>query len=141
FLVDAVASLGGIPVDTDEWKIDVCYSGSQKCLSVPPGLAPITFSPQAIRAREERVAPPQSFYLDALFIWKYVGRERRYHHTAPVNMLYGLHEGLRLILEEGLEARWQRHEEIGGELVAGLQERGFDPVPPEGFRLPQLAVV
>jgi alanine-glyoxylate transaminase / serine-glyoxylate transaminase / serine-pyruvate transaminase len=141
FLVDAVASLGGIPVNTDEWKIDVCYSGSQKCLSVPPGLAPITFSPQAIRAREERLAPPQSFYLDALFIWKYVGRERRYHHTAPVNMLYGLHEGLRLILEEGLEARWQRHEEIGGELVAGLQERGFDPVPPEGFRLPQLAVV
>jgi alanine-glyoxylate transaminase / serine-glyoxylate transaminase / serine-pyruvate transaminase len=141
FLVDAVASLGGIPVDADGWQIDVTYSGSQKCLSVPPGLAPITFSPRAVRAREQRVAPPQTFYLDALFIWKYVGKERRYHHTAPVNMLYGLHEGLRLILEEGLEKRLRRHEEIGAELLEGLQERGFQPVPPEGFRLPQLAVV
>jgi alanine-glyoxylate transaminase / serine-glyoxylate transaminase / serine-pyruvate transaminase len=142
FLVDAVASLGGVPVLTDEWGIDVCYSGSQKCLSVPPGLAPITFSSAAVRAREERVHPPQSFYLDALFIWKYVGSgERRYHHTAPINMLYGLHEGLRVVLEEGLEARWRRHQELGSELLAAMQDRGFDPLPPEGFRAPDVLCV
>jgi alanine-glyoxylate transaminase/serine-glyoxylate transaminase/serine-pyruvate transaminase len=141
FVVDAVASLGGIEVDVDGWGIDVCYSGSQKCLSVPPGLAPITFSSAAVGVRENRVQPPRSFYLDALFIWKYVGKERRYHHTAPVNMLFGLHEGLRIVLEEGLEARWRRHEEIGAEMAAGLEERGFQQVPPPGYRVPQIICV
>jgi alanine-glyoxylate transaminase / serine-glyoxylate transaminase / serine-pyruvate transaminase len=142
FAVDAVASLGGVPVLVDEWAIDVCYSGSQKCLSVPPGLAPITFSSRAVQAREHRVHPPQSFYLDALFIWKYVGSgERRYHHTAPINMLYGLHEGLRIVLEEGLEARWARHRELGDELLGALQDRGFLPFPPEGFRAPDVLCV
>jgi len=141
FLVDAVASLGGIEVDTDGWGIDVCYSGSQKCLSAPPGLAPITFSDRAFGAMEARKKPPSTFYLDAMLIRRYVGTERLYHHTAPVSMLYALHEALRLVLEEGLEARWRRHEEIGGELLAMLEERGFRPVPPEGYRAPQLACV
>lgn len=142
YLVDAVASLGGVPLLVDEWGIDVCYSGSQKCLSVPPGLAPITFSSRGVRAREERVRPPQSFYLDALFIWRYMGSgERRYHHTAPINMLYALHEGLRLVLEEGLEARWRRHEELGVELLSALQDRGFEPFAPAGFRAPNLLCV
>jgi len=141
FLVDAVASLGGIPVETDAWGIDVCYSGSQKCLSAPPGLAPITFSDQAFAAMEARKRPPTTFYLDAMLIRRYVGSERLYHHTAPVSMLYALHEALRLVLEEGLEARWRRHEEIGGELLTMLEDRGFRPVPPEGYRAPQLACV
>jgi alanine-glyoxylate transaminase/serine-glyoxylate transaminase/serine-pyruvate transaminase len=141
FIVDAVASLGGVPILVDDWGIDICYSGSQKCLSVPPGLAPITFSPAAVEVRERRVHPPQSFYLDALFIWKYVGQERRYHHTAPINMLYGLHEGLRLVLAEGLEARWERHERIAGDVLSALEERGFDPVPPDGYRAPDVVCV
>jgi alanine-glyoxylate transaminase / serine-glyoxylate transaminase / serine-pyruvate transaminase len=144
FAVDAVASLGGIPVEVDAWGIDICYSGSQKCLSVPPGLAPITFSDRAVAAREARPdgVPLNSFYLDILPISRYMlGRERLYHHTAPINMLYGLHEGLRIVLEEGLEARWRRHEEIGAEVTAALEERGFRPVPPAGYRLPEVICV
>ena len=141
FVVDAVASLGGIPVEVDGWGIDVCYSGSQKCLSVPPGLAPITFSPKAQTARVERKSPMNSFYLDVLPISQYLGTERLYHHTAPVPMLYALHEGLRIVLEEGLEARWRRHEEIGAEVLAALEERGFEPFPPEGYRLPEVVCV
>ena len=136
FVVDAVASLGGIPLEADAWGIDVGYSGSQKCLSVPPGLAPITCSPAARAAREERASPPTSFYLDVLPISRYLGGDRLYHHTAPISMLYALHEGLRIVLEEGLEARWRRHAEIGAELAAALEERGFRPVPPQGYRLP-----
>jgi alanine-glyoxylate transaminase/serine-glyoxylate transaminase/serine-pyruvate transaminase len=142
FAVDAVASLGGIPVETDRWNIDVCYSGSQKCLSVPPGLAPITFSPRAVAQRIERGdRPMNSFYLDILPISRYLGTERLYHHTAPISMLYGLHEGLRIVLEEGLEARWRRHEEIGAEMLAALEERGFESVPPPGYRLPEVICV
>jgi alanine-glyoxylate transaminase/serine-glyoxylate transaminase/serine-pyruvate transaminase len=141
FVVDAVASLGGMEVEVDRWGIDVCYAGSQKCLSAPPGLAPITFSPKAYDVMESRRAPPPSFYLDALLIKRYVGNERLYHHTAPVSMLYALHEALRLVLEEGLEERWLRHQEIGAELLSALEERGFRPVPPEGYRMPQLAAV
>lgn len=142
FVADAVTSLGGIELDVDVWGIDVCYSGTQKCLSVPPGLAPITFSPRAVAARENRLqGPPPSWYLDIALIRRYQGTERLYHHTAPISMLYGLHEGLRLVLEEGLEARWLRHQEIGGELLQALGERGFRPVPPPGYRLPQLACV
>src|SRR5439155_7232395 len=134
--------LGGIELDVDEWGIDVCYSGTQKCLSVPPGLAPITFSPRAVAARESRLqGPPPSWYLDVALIRRYLGSERLYHHTAPISMLYGVHEGLRLVLGEGLEARWLRHQEIGGELLQALGERGFRPVAPPGYRLPQLACV
>ena len=140
--MDAVASLGGIQVEVEGWNIDVCYSGSQKCLSVPPGLAPITFSPRAVEQRVERGdRPMNSFYLDILPISRYLGTERLYHHTAPISMLYALHEGLRIVLEEGLEARWQRHEEIGAETLAALEERGFEPVPPPGYRLPEVICV
>jgi alanine-glyoxylate transaminase/serine-glyoxylate transaminase/serine-pyruvate transaminase len=141
FVVDAVASLGGLEVDTDGWGVDVCYSGSQKCLSAPPGLGPITFSPTAVAARDGRKTTLPTFYFDAALIRSYVGEERRYHHTAPISSLYALHEALRLVLEEGLANRWRRHREIGAELLGGLEERGFRPVPPDGYRLPQLAVV
>lgn len=141
FVVDAVATLGGMELDVDGLGIDVCYAGSQKCLSAPPGLAPITFSPKALRAMESRRQPPPSFYLDPLLIKGYVGSERLYHHTAPVSNLYALHEALRLVLEEGLEERWRRHREIGAELLAALEDRGLGPVPPEGYRMPQLATV
>ena len=141
FVVDAVASLGGIELETDGWGIDVCYSGSQKCLSAPPGLAPITFSERAVRARTERVERPRSFYFDVLPIAKYMGSERRYHHTAPISSLYALHEALRIVLEEGMEARWKRHQEIGAEMLAALEERGFRPFPPEGYRCPQVVCV
>jgi alanine-glyoxylate transaminase/serine-glyoxylate transaminase/serine-pyruvate transaminase len=141
FLVDAVASLGGVEVDVDSWGMDVCYSGSQKCLSAPPGLAPITFSDEAVAAMEARKHPPFTFYLDASQIRQYVGNERLYHHTAPVSMLYALHEALRIVLEEGLQERWKRHVEIGAEVLALLEDRGFKPVPPEGYRVPYLASV
>lgn len=141
FVVDAVATLGGMELPVDEWGIDVCYAGSQKCLSAPPGLAPITFSPKAFEVMESRRRPPSSFYLDALLINRYVGSERLYHHTAPISTLYALHEALRIVLEEGIEERWRRHQEIGAELLMALESRGFKPVPAEGFRMPQLAAV
>jgi alanine-glyoxylate transaminase/serine-glyoxylate transaminase/serine-pyruvate transaminase len=144
FVVDAVASLGGIPLEVDGWNIDVCYSGSQKCLSVPPGLAPITFSDRASEVRQARPEGVRlnSFYLDIEPISHYMlGTVRLYHHTAPINMLYGLHEGLRLVLEEGLDARWQRHQEVGDEVLAALEERGFQAVPPDGYRLPEVICV
>ena len=141
FVVDAVATFGGMELDVDAWGIDVCYAGSQKCLSAPPGLAPITFSPKAFRAMEGRQQSPPSFYLDAMLIKGYVGSERLYHHTAPISTLFALHEALRRVLQEGLEDRWRRHQEIGEELLAALEQRGFLPVPPEGYRMPQLAAV
>lgn len=137
-VVDAVTSLAGIPLAVDEWGIDVCYSGTQKCLSVPPGLAPITFSPRAMSAIAARATPVRSWYLDVTMITRYWGAERVYHHTAPISMLYGLHEGLRLTLEEGLEARWERHRALGEELQRELTGLGFDLLAADGFRLPQL---
>jgi alanine-glyoxylate transaminase/serine-glyoxylate transaminase/serine-pyruvate transaminase len=138
FVVDAVTSLAGIPVLVDEWDIDVCYSGTQKCLSVPPGLSPITFSPRAMEAIAGRKTPVRSWYLDVTLVTRYWGAERVYHHTAPISMLYGLHEGLRLVLEEGLHERWQRHEALGGELQSRLVALGFELLAAEGYRLPQL---
>ena len=138
-VVDAVTSLAGIPVEVDAWGIDVCYSGTQKCLSVPPGLSPITFSPRAMEAIRGRKTPVRSWYLDVGMITRYWGgAERVYHHTAPISMLYGLHEGLRLILDEGLEQRWERHETLGAELQSTLSERGFELLAAPGYRLPQL---
>ncbi len=138
FLVDAVTSLGGIPVEVDRVGIDVCYAGTQKCLGVPPGLAPITFSEAAMERIRSRTTPCQSWYLDVNLIAGYLGSERRYHHTAPINMVYGLHEGLRIIAEEGLEARYARHREVGERLQEELLARGFTLFAEEGFRLPQL---
>ncbi len=141
FLVDTVTSLGGHPVKVDEWKIDACYSGTQKCLSIPPGLAPISFSPAAVEVIANRKTKVASWYLDMNFIRNYWGSERVYHHTAPINAIYGFHEGLRLILEEGLENRWARHKANHELLVAGLAEMGLGILPDPGFRLWSLNAV
>src|ERR1044072_2070254 len=120
-IVDAVTSLGGHPVGVDRQGIDICYSGTQKCLGAPPGLAPITFNERAldrIRARRSKV---QSWYLDITMVERYWGDDRTYHHTAPISMNYALREALRLIQEEGLEARWARHEANHRALVAGVE--------------------
>ncbi len=138
FVVDAVTSLGGLPVDVDDIGIDVCYAGTQKCLGVPPGLGPVTFSEKAMARIRSRERPCQSWYLDVSLIAGYLGDERRYHHTAPINMVYGLHEGLVMIEEEGLEERFRRHREVGTALQDGLVERGFELFAQEGHRLPQL---
>ena len=143
-IVDAVTSLGGIEVDVDSWGIDVCFSGTQKCLSVSPGLAPITFSSRAEWKLETRSDPVQSWYLDARLLrsyWEDGEQRRAYHHTAPISMIYGLHEGLRLVLEEGLDARWARHHDAGRFLRNALVERGFELIAPDGYRLPQLTAV
>ncbi len=137
-LVDAVTSLAGIPLEVDAWGLDVVYSGTQKCLSVPPGLAPITFSDKAVAVLESRDSPVRSWYLDAEAIRRYWGEERAYHHTAPISALLGLHEGLRRVLEEGLEERWERHEEVGRRFQREIGERGGTPVADEQHRLPQL---
>jgi alanine-glyoxylate transaminase/serine-glyoxylate transaminase/serine-pyruvate transaminase len=125
-VVDTVASLGGAPVLVDKWGVDACYSGSQKCLSCPPGLAPATFGPQAIAALEARKLPVQSWYLDLSMIRRYWSSERVYHHTAPINMIYALREALLLIQEEGLEARFARHKLNHLALVAGLEAMGME---------------
>jgi alanine-glyoxylate transaminase/serine-glyoxylate transaminase/serine-pyruvate transaminase len=139
-VVDAVTALGGIPVEVDRVGIDVCYSGTQKCLGVPPGLGPITFSEKAVRRVRSRERASQSWYLDAGLLADYVGEgaQRKYHHTAPINMMYGLHEGLRIIAEEGLQARYARHQRVGDRLKAELVDRGFRLYAQEGHRLPQL---
>jgi alanine-glyoxylate transaminase/serine-glyoxylate transaminase/serine-pyruvate transaminase len=137
-LVDTVTSLGGIPVRVDEWGVDACYSGTQKCLGVPPGLAPVTFSARAAERVRTRPAPVQSWYLDLGLIGDYVGTARKYHHTAPTGMIVALHAGLGAVLDEGLEAAWQRHRDVGGMLQDALARLGFSLIAPEGHRLPQL---
>ncbi|HHK42855.1 MAG TPA: aminotransferase class V-fold PLP-dependent enzyme, partial [Planctomycetaceae bacterium] len=119
-LVDAVTALGGMPVRVDAWRIDAVYSGSQKCLSCPPGLAPVSFSPAAVDVIRSRKTPVQSWYLDTTMLSNYWGGERAYHHTAPINMTYALYEALRLILEEGLSACFARHAENHRSLRRGL---------------------
>ncbi len=141
-IVDAVTSLGGIPVEVDAWGIDACYSGAQKCLSCPPGLAPLTLSPRAVRSIQRRQVPCHSWYLDLSLIAEYwADRTRSYHHTAPISMLYGLREALRLVQEEGLEARIARHRLNSDALLAGLQTLGLLPLPAAGHRLPMLSCV
>ncbi len=137
-LVDCVTSLGGIPVKVDEWKLDAVYSGTQKCLSCPPGLAPVTFSPQAVQVMDERKSKVASWYLDMSMVRQYWGGSRAYHHTAPINMNYALYEALRLVLEEGLENRFQRHMKNHLALKAGLKELGIEYSVPEGQQLPML---
>ncbi len=138
-VVDTVTSLGGIPVDIDAWGVDASYSGTQKCLGVPPGLAPVTFSERAMARVRTRDHPVQSWYLDLSLITNYVtGATRVYHHTAPVAMVLALHAALGALLDEGLEAAWARHRAVGTRLQRELPELGFRPVVPEGHRLPQL---
>ena len=140
-LVDTVASLGGAPVKVDEWGIDVCYTGSQKCLSAPPGTAPITFGPRAVEVIEARRTPVASWYLDLTLLRKYWGAERVYHHTAPISSIYALYEALRLVAEEGLEARWARHRRTAGLLWKGMADLDMLPFVPEGHRLVSLTTV
>ena len=128
-LLDTVTSLGGIDVRIDDWRVDACYSGTQKCLSCPPGLAPVTFSPAAVAAIERRKSKVQSWYLDVSMLRSYWGQERVYHHTAPINMTYALYEALRAVLEEGLEARIARHEQNHRALRAGAEAMGLRYVP------------
>lgn len=140
-LVDTVTSLAGIPVAVDEWGIDACYSGTQKCLSVPPGLSPVTFSARAVERIRQRSAPPQSWYLDLGLIGDYVGAARKYHHTAPIAMIFALHAGLGAVIDEGLDAAWARHRRVGERLQGELEARGFELLAEEGHRLPQLTSV
>lgn len=140
-LVDTVTSLGGIPVDVDGWGVDAVYSGTQKCLGVPPGLAPLSFSPRALDRVRTPTTPVGSWYLDLGLIGDYVGAARRYHHTAPISMVYALHAGLGVLLDEGLDAAWARHRRVGTELQDVLPGLGFELVAPEGHRLPQLTSV
>ena len=142
FLVDTVTSLGGMDVRVDDWGIDAVYSGTQKCIGAPPGLAPVSFSPRAVEAIEKRKTKVQSWYLDMTMVRKYwQGAKRVYHHTAPISMVYSLHEALRIIFEEGLEARFERHRRNHKLLRAGLEELGFEFVVAPDYRLPMLNAV
>ncbi|MCA9613487.1 MAG: alanine--glyoxylate aminotransferase family protein [Sandaracinus sp.] len=140
-LVDAVTSLGGVSIGVDEHGVDGIYSGTQKCLSCPPGLAPVSLSERAWTKLKNRKTKPQSWYLDLELIGSYWGSERAYHHTAPINMLYGIHEALRLALEEGLPARFERHVRHAKALTAGLEALGLELPVPEASRLPPLTLV
>jgi alanine-glyoxylate transaminase / serine-glyoxylate transaminase / serine-pyruvate transaminase len=140
-LVDTVTSLGGHPVKVDEWGIDICYSGTQKCLSCPPGLAPITFSAKAMEKIKGRSKKVQSWYLDMNMVGKYWGNERTYHHTAPISMNYALLESLRIIQEEGLEARYERHRRNHLALVKGVEAMGLRMLVEEPYRLWSLNAV
>lgn len=142
-IVDAVTSLAGIPLEVDAWGIDAIYSGSQKCLSCPPGLSPVSFSERAVAAVRARRTPVQSWFLDLSLVMNYWQGEggRSYHHTAPVNMLYALHESLLMLAEEGLEAAWARHRANHLRLRAGLDALGLELLVPEAARLPQLNAI
>jgi len=141
-VVDTVTSLGGIPVEVDAWEADAVYSGTQKCLSCPPGLAPLTLSPRALEAVKARKTKVQSWYLDAGMVADYWAEGKRvYHHTAPISMVYALREALRIVLEEGLEKRFARHARHSAALMAGLAALGCEPQAKEGRRLTSLNCV
>jgi alanine-glyoxylate transaminase/serine-glyoxylate transaminase/serine-pyruvate transaminase len=140
-LVDAVTALGGVAIEVDKWQIDAIYSGSQKCLSCPPGLAPASFSPKALEVILNRKTKVQSWYLDVSMLAKYWGQERVYHHTGPINMTYGLYEALRIVLEEGQDAAFARHMINHKALKAGLGAIGIGYAAQEGHQLPMLNAV
>jgi alanine-glyoxylate transaminase / serine-glyoxylate transaminase / serine-pyruvate transaminase len=143
-LIDAVTSLAGCELLIDEWNVDVCYSGTQKCLSAPPGMSPLTMSAAAMEVVEKRATPPISFYVDLQMLGRYWGggsTTRMYHHTPPMTMLYALREGLRIVLEEGLETRIARHKRNAGALQVGLEAMGMTLHAQEGYRLPPLTTV
>jgi alanine-glyoxylate transaminase/serine-glyoxylate transaminase/serine-pyruvate transaminase len=128
-------------VKVDDWKVDICYSGTQKCLSVPPGLSPITFSPKAMEILLSRKTKIPSWYLDMTMVSKYWGSERVYHHTAPISMIYALREGLRLIYEEDIDNVITRHKKNHDALVAGLEAMGLEMLVEKDIRLPMLNTV
>jgi alanine-glyoxylate transaminase/serine-glyoxylate transaminase/serine-pyruvate transaminase len=144
--IDCVTSLAGMPVLIDEWGIDAAGSCSQKCIGAPPGLGPVTFGSRAMATVSQRKTPPPTWYLDLRLLFQYWGesggtQQRAFHHTAPVSSIYALHEALRLILEENLEARWERHRVAHGHFVSGLDRLGLSLLTPKGHRLPMLNVV
>jgi alanine-glyoxylate transaminase / serine-glyoxylate transaminase / serine-pyruvate transaminase len=140
-ILDTVTALGGIPVEIDRWQIDAVYSGTQKCLSCPPGLGPVSFSDRAVEKILKRREKVRSWYLDVSLIANYWGGDRVYHHTAPINMTYGLHEALRILLEEGLEASFARHKKNHEALKAGFAAMGMEYATQPGHALPQLNAV
>lgn len=142
-VVDAVTSMGGVNIDVDGWGIDALYSGSQKCLSAPPGISPVTFSQAAMDVVTNRKTKVQSWFLDLNLVSGYVtgGSKRAYHHTAPVSSMFAFHESLRLVLEEGLEERFARHQKNHELLRDGLAEMGIEFIVEEQYRLPQLNTV
>ncbi|MFT4930796.1 MAG: alanine-glyoxylate transaminase/serine-glyoxylate transaminase/serine-pyruvate transaminase [Natronomonas sp.] len=140
-IADTVASLGGVEFRTDEWDVDVVYSGSQKCLSAPPGASPITLNEAAMEKVRSRDEPPRSWYLDLSLIEHYWDDERDYHHTGPMTNVYALREALRIVAEEGIEERWDRHRRVAGALVSGLEAMGLELLADEDFWLPSLNAV
>ena len=141
FLIDCVTSLGGIPIKIDEWGIDIAYSGTQKCLSSPPGLGPLTVGERAREVIRNRKTKVTNWYLDLTMIEHYWGDERTYHHTAPISMNFALRESLRIVQEEGLENRFKRHRENSELLWSGLEDMGLHCVVPHEIRLPSLTTV
>ncbi|MBL8822180.1 MAG: alanine--glyoxylate aminotransferase family protein [Planctomycetia bacterium] len=140
-VVDAVTSLATIPLKVDEWQIDAVYSGSQKGLGCPPGLAPVSMNERAITKVRQRKQPVQSYYLDILELMKYWSSAPAYHHTAPITSFYALHEGLKLVLQEGLETRWQRHQRNWQALKSGLLQLGLKLLTDESCQMPALTAV
>jgi alanine-glyoxylate transaminase/serine-glyoxylate transaminase/serine-pyruvate transaminase len=140
-LVDAVTSLGGLPLEVDAWGIDAIYSCSQKCLGCPPGLSPVSFSTRAVECMGKRKTKVQCWYLDAGMVQRYWGEERFYHHTGPISMVFALHTGLKLLHEEGLQARWARHLKHHLAMKAGLNAMGLRYTAVEGHQLPMLNAV
>lgn len=140
-IVDAVTSLGGVELLVDEWEIDVAYSGAQKCLSCPPGASPLTLTDEVFERIGGRSEPARSWYLDLGLLEGYWGEERSYHHTAPITNVYGLREALRLVAEEGIEERWERHLRVAGALKAGVRAMGLEMLPDDAWWLPSLSAV
>jgi alanine-glyoxylate transaminase/serine-glyoxylate transaminase/serine-pyruvate transaminase len=140
-IVDCVTSLSGVELHVDDWGIDVAYGSPQKCLSSTPGATPLTVNERAREKIQSRDSDTDSWYLDLDLLMEYWGDERNYHHTAPVTPYYGLREALRLVAEEGLENRWERHREVAGELKAGIERMGLEMAAPEEYWLPSLNTV
>ncbi|MDJ0789656.1 MAG: aminotransferase class V-fold PLP-dependent enzyme [Myxococcota bacterium] len=140
-VLDCVTSLAGLPLELDAWGVDAAYSGTQKCLSCPPGLSPVSFSERAVTRVRERERPVQSWFLDVGLLAGYFGGERVYHHTAPISAVYALAEGLRVVDEEGLAERTRRHRAASRHLIESLAPLGFEPLVEEGFRLPPLTTL
>jgi len=141
FVVDAVCGLGGVPMDVDAMKIDACYAGSQKSLGALPGLAPVTLNERAVQVIKNRKKPVQSYYLDLQYLDRYWNGDHSYHHTACSNLIYGMREALRIVLEEGLEARWARHQLHGDALKAGIEAMGLHIFTQPGYALSVLTAI
>jgi alanine-glyoxylate transaminase/serine-glyoxylate transaminase/serine-pyruvate transaminase len=141
FVVDAVCGLGGIPMNVDEMHIDACYAGSQKSLGALPGLAPVTLNNRAVQVIQNRKRPVQSYYLDLQKLDRYWNGDHTYHHTASSNLVYSMREALRLILEEGLETRWARHQLHGEAIRAGVKGLGLEILTQPGYELPVLTAI